>query len=164
MAMPIKDADRRALVLRRLYDERHVHDWTGFPLDPAAPQDEQIIAANICAQLQQFGLVEWKSVPGFAGGWARITGPGIDVVEGNAKSPIAITTIDKSVTITGSRHLQIGDGNVQDINMNADKIVAGINSSTATEAEKEKAKSLLQQFLENPLLSTVIGWFGTGGS
>jgi len=46
--------------------------------------------------------------------------------------------------------------------MNADKIVSAINSSTATEAEKEEAKSLLQRVLENPLLSMVTGWFGGG--
>jgi hypothetical protein len=92
---------------------------------------------------------------------AHITGLGVDVVEGNVRSPIAIT-IDRRVTGSGSSHVQVGDGNVQDIHMTADKIVAAINSSTASEAEKEKAKSLLQRVLENPLLSTVTGWFGGG--
>jgi hypothetical protein len=165
MAVPIKDADRRAVILQRLYDERHVHPWIAFPLPEISSQEEQIIAGNICAQLQQAGLIEWKTpAPGQPMGMAHITGRGIDVIEGNAKSPIAIT-IDRRVTITGSRgHIQVGDSNVQDIRMNADKIVAAINSSTTTEAEKEEAKSLLQRVLENPLLSTLIGLFGGGGS
>jgi len=94
---------------------------------------------------------------------ARITNLGVDVIEGSTKPPIAIT-IDRRVTITGSSHVQVGDSNVQDIHMKADKIVAAINSSTATEAEKEEAKSLLQRVLANPLLSTVTGWFSGSGS
>jgi len=61
MAMPVKDADRRAVILQRLYEERHVRSWTAFPLDPTASQEEKIIAGNICTQLQQAGLIEWKS-------------------------------------------------------------------------------------------------------
>jgi hypothetical protein len=85
------------------------------------------------------------------------------VIEGNAKSPIAIT-IDRRVTITGSSHIQVGDSNLQDIHTNADRIVMAINSSTVTEAEKEEARSLLQRVLENPLLSRLIGLLGGVGS
>ena len=162
--MPIKDADRRAVILQRLYDNRHARSWTGFPLPEIASPEEKIIAVNICVQLQQAGLIEWKTNSrGQPEGMARITGLGVDVIEGNAKSPIAIT-IDRRVTITGSSHIQVGDSNVQDIHMNADKIVAAINSSAVTEAEKEEARSLLQRVLENPLLSRLIGLLGGVGS
>jgi hypothetical protein len=162
--MLIKDADRRKVILQRIYDERHEHSWTAFPLPEITSQDEQIIAANICRQLDQAGLIEWKTpAPGQPLGMARIRDLGVKVIEGKINSPIAIT-IDRRVTIAGSSHVQIGDGNVQDIRMNAEKIVVAINSSTATEAEKEEAKSLLQRVLDNPLLSRFIGWLGGVGS
>jgi hypothetical protein len=89
-------------------------------------------------------------------GMGRITNLGVDVVEGNTAAPIAIS-IDRSISVSGSTHVQIGDGNVQDLHMNADKIVGAINRSTATGAEKEEAKSLLARLLDNPILSRIVG-------
>lgn len=159
MVAPMKDADRRAVILQRLYSERHVRSWVVFPLDPNASQEEQIIAANICGQLRDAGLIEWKSVStGQPQGMAHITGRGVDVVEGSTTAPIAIS-IDRRISVSGSTHVQIGDGNVQDLHLNAEKIVAAINRATATEAQKEEAKSLLGRLLDNPIMSKIIGAF-----
>lgn len=68
MVVPIKDADRRALILQRLYDERHVGSWTDFPLPEIVSLEEDKIIDNICTQLQQAGLIEWKTVSGIRGG------------------------------------------------------------------------------------------------
>jgi hypothetical protein len=154
---PLKDADRRAFILRKFYDERHIRSWVGFPADPSASQEEKTIVANICSQLHEGGLIEWKTpARGLAEGMGRITNLGVDVVEGNTAAPIAIS-IDKSISVSGSTHVQIGDSNVQDLHLNADKIIAAINNSTATEAEKEEAKSLLGRLLDNPILSRIVG-------
>jgi hypothetical protein len=89
---------------------------------------------------------------------AHITGRGVDVVEGSTTAPIAIS-IDRRISVSGSTHVQIGDGNVQDLHLNAEKIVAAINRATATEAQKEEAKSLLGRLLDNPIMSKIIGAF-----
>ena len=59
--MPIKDADRRAVILQRLYDERHLRGWTVFPLPETSSEEEAIIDSNICVQLRQAGLIEWRT-------------------------------------------------------------------------------------------------------
>jgi len=95
--------------------------------------------------LRRTGLIDWKE--GLAGepeGMGRITSRGVDVIEGNATPPIAITIDRRQFSVHASSNVQIGEGNAQDINFTAEKIVASINSSTATPAEKEKAKSLFQ--------------------
>jgi hypothetical protein len=154
----VKDADRRAVILRKFYDERHIRSWVGFPAEPNASQEDKLITANICYQLYESGLIEWRTpssdrrpMRGLPEGMGRITNLGVDVIEGNTKAPIAIS-IDRSISVSGSTLVQIGDRNTQDIRVNADKIVAAINQSTATLTEKEDAKSLLQKILLNPLL------------
>jgi len=68
IAVPTKDADRRAVILRRLYQERHDRSWTDFPLPEIASPEEQKIIDNICVQLQQAELIEWRAVSGRPGG------------------------------------------------------------------------------------------------
>jgi hypothetical protein len=164
-SMPIKDADRRAVLLRKFYDARHTTEWAPLPVEPSASREDQIIAANICRQLAQSGLIEWNGLGGDpAEGNGRITSRGIDVVEGNATAPIAITIDSRQYSISDSQNVQIGKGNAQGVTLNAEKIVAAINSWTATAQEKEEAKSLLQSVLDNPLLKKAFEIFTTGGS
>ncbi|MGP0059953.1 MAG: hypothetical protein ACLPID_11775 [Beijerinckiaceae bacterium] len=156
-SLVIKDSDRRAIVLQKFYDERHSKGWGGLPVAPAASKEEQIITANICQQLSQNGLIEWKGLGGEPVGMGRITARGIDVIEGNAIAPIAITIDSRQFSVHGSSNVQIGDGNAQDIKLNAERIVAAINNSSATAEEKEKAKSIWQSLLDNPLLAKALG-------
>jgi hypothetical protein len=60
MALPVKDADRRALILQKLYDVRHTQGWTRLPLEANNTQEEQIIEFDICDQLGQNGLIEFQ--------------------------------------------------------------------------------------------------------
>lgn len=64
------------------------------------------------------------------------------------------------VTINGPT--QIGDGNTQNFVNYLSTIENMIDNSQASEAEKQKAKSLLQQITENPLLNTIIGGLLSG--
>jgi hypothetical protein len=157
MVAPLKDADRRAVILRKFYDERHIRSWVGFPVDPNVSPEERLIIANICCQLHDGGLIEWKTpARGLPEGMGRITNLGVDVVEGNTSAPIAIS-IDRRISVSGSTHVQIGDSNVQDLHLNAGKIVSAINQSTITASEKEEAKSLLRKLLDNTVLCKVLG-------
>lgn len=153
-----KDAELRAVALRRFYDERHIRSWIGLPIDPSASMQEKIVMANICEQLSESRMIEWKTpARGIPEGMGRITSLGVDVIEGNARSPIAIS-IDKRITIHGSSHIQIGEGNAQDIHFDAERLVASINGSSASVEEKEEAKGLLRAFLENPLIAKLLGF------
>lgn len=70
-----------------------------------------MIEGNICDQLSQVGLVEWKGLIGNATGMAKITAHGIDVIEGTAKAPIAVSIDARHISISSSANVQVGDGN-----------------------------------------------------
>ena len=106
----MKDADRRAIILSKLYEERHSKSWIRIPIEDTRTQEEQVVEANICDQLSQVGLIEWKGHIGMAAGMAKITARGIDVIEGTAKPPIAITVDARQISISGSANVQVGDG------------------------------------------------------
>jgi hypothetical protein len=145
------------------FDERHTRGWIALPVDSSASKEERIITANICEQLAQSQLIDWRSVGSEPMAMGRITSRGVDVVEGNATPPIAITigTVEsRQYSVHGSSNAQIGDGNVQDVTFRGERIIAAINNAEATEREKEKAKSLLQSVLDNPLLNKILGGHG----
>jgi hypothetical protein len=156
----VKDSDRRAVILQRFYEARHVKGgFTSLPVDPSASEEERLIAANICRQLDESGLIDWKGSlgPGIDGA-GRITSRGIDVIEGNASPPIAITIDSRQYSVHGSSNVQIGEGNAQDITIRADKVIAAIDHSQATDQEKEKARSIVQSILASPFLTKIFGW------
>ena len=155
----MKDNDARGLVLQRLYDIRHKvdfanhHDFAGVPLD-------EMTLGNILEQLAQKGLVNWKPARLLAGHYAafmaRITAFGSDVIEGVARPPIAIS-IDSSVNVHGSQNVQIGgQGNVQNLTMDIEKMNLFVDSAEASVVEKEEAKSLLKKISENKLVQMAI--------
>ena len=166
MAVSMKDADRRAMILQRFYDERHNSrdGWVKIPLDPTASQEEQKIIYNICGQLHQNALIEWKgNSRGTSDGLGKITARGIDVLEGNATSPLAITIDKRTYSISNAAGVVFGDHNVQgDIRLDANIVFDAIDRSPGTDAEKEKAKALWQRVLENPILWSIVG--GIAGS
>lgn len=57
---------------------------------------------------------------------------------------------------------QIGDGNTQNFMNCFTSIENMIDNTQAPDAEKQKAKGLLQQITENPLLNTIIGGLLSG--
>jgi hypothetical protein len=97
------------------------------------------------------------------GGIGEITARGVDVIEGTAHSPIAITLYDHSVSVHESSHVQIGNSNTQNVTVHIGKLIAAVDHSNASEAEKKEAKSLLQKLAENPLVQSVWGYV-FGGS
>jgi len=62
-----------------------------------------------------------------------------------------------NVNITGSHGIQVGDHNTQSITRNLTSIVNEIDSSDASQEEKEEAKSRLAKFLEHPLTCSILG-------
>ena len=59
--------------------------------------------------------------------------------------------------INNAQSIQIGDFNTQNVVNSFEALVKKIESSTATPEEKEKAKSLLSDFLAHPLVVSLLG-------
>ena len=159
----MKDSEARGLVLRRLYDLRHVKQYAD-PSDFTSTSLEQNVVPNIVEQLTQQGLVDWNPLRahgGYATFMARITAFGVDVVEGTQRSPISIT-IDSSVNVHGSQNVQIGQGNVQTVTMDIGKMISAVDGSNATVTEKSEAKSLLQKIAGNKLVQEIVSKYLLG--
>jgi hypothetical protein len=167
----MKDNEARGLILTRLYEIRNEVDYanpkdlTGLPL-------AENVVGNILQQLCEQDLIVWKphrAGPGrnYLAYMAHITVFGVDVVEGNSRPPISIT-IDSSVNVHGSQNVMVGgQGNVQTVTMDIEKMISVVDSSATSVAEREEAKSLLKKIAENKLVQTILtGWFksifGTG--
>jgi hypothetical protein len=156
----MKDGEARGLVLARFYDARHKIDWLSLEALRTHLVMDQTQMANVCEQLSQHGLIVFEALRGDGGivaGMGRITASGVDVIEGNLRSPIAITFHDQSVTVTGSSHVQIGNSNVSTTNVDIGKLIAAIDRSTASDGEKTEAKSLIEKITSNPLVVAVLG-------
>lgn len=88
----------------------------------------------------------------------KISAFGIDVVEGAATPDIKVEFVqNKSINITGSSNVIVGDHNQQNISNYVKEIVRAIDESQATSAEKAEAKGLLRKFIEHPMVTAVAG-------
>ncbi len=157
----MKDIEMRGIILKKYYERRREGMIQLEPED----FDKAFTNPEIChisKQLGAHGLVKWKSVgeigSGNIGGFGEITAFGIDIIEkGPEKSPIEIVIDSSQYNISGSSNVQIGTGNIQNAYIDVEKINSAINGSEVSSEEKEKAKSLLQKFLDNPLVKVILG-------
>jgi hypothetical protein len=106
----MKDSEARGLVLRQLYDLRHQIDYVNQSDLENVPIERKVMP-SILKQLADKNLIAWNLARGGMGSYfaymAQITAFGIDVVEGTAQAPIAVT-IDSSVHVLGSQNVQVG--------------------------------------------------------
>ena len=156
----MKDGEARGIILERFYDARHKIDWLSLEALRTHVVMDHTQLPNVCEQLSQHGLIDFKPVRGPGGivaGMGRITASGVDVIEGNSVAPIAITFHDQSVSVTGSTHVQIGNSNISNVNLDIGKLIAAIDHSTASDGEKGEAKSLIEKITSNPLVVAVLG-------
>lgn len=63
----------------------------------------------------------------------------------------------QTINIHSAQAVQIGDYNTQQITATIQTLVQKIDASDASQDEKAEAKSLLQNFLDHPLVAAVIG-------
>lgn len=156
----MKDSDLRGLILQRLYDARNEPGGYLRVNDLRELTDGNVNhIANVCAQLQQLNLIEWKDARGPAGpaGIGKITVHGVDVIEGNVRPPMAITIYDHRTTITDSSNVQVGKGNVQHITINDSEILEAIDQSEATSEQKADAKFHWSKLTNNAAFAAIIG-------
>jgi hypothetical protein len=161
----MKDKDARGIVLRALYDVRHTQTHPAVPSDvPGLEVLEPQVLNNILRQLREQNLIEFRPMSGgdVVFGRANITSYGVDVVEGEKVSPIAIA-IDNSVNVHSSQNVMVGgSSNAQTVTMDVDKLFNAVDGAAASATEKAEAKSLLQKVLDNPLAKKLLGWFTNG--
>jgi hypothetical protein len=159
----MKDNEIRGIVLRHYYERRYedYHQWSDEDIQKLGNELTGKIVFAICDQLADHNLIRWKPIKltrGTANGMGKITAYGVDVIEGEVKAPISIAlNRGHNITITGSSNVQIGDSNLQGVNIEIGKLLNAINNSNAKEAEKEEARSLLRSFLSHPLVSAIVG-------
>lgn len=72
----------------------------------------------------------------------------------SAKPPSVKST---TINILNSTGVQVGDYNAQQIQATFNELVARIDQSEGTPAEKAEAKSRLAAFLQHPLVTSVLG-------
>jgi len=157
------DNELRGIVLEKLYELRDQGPIVLSAIDFGSDVDTAE-AARVCNQLAQHDLICWRPAKDERGrvfdGAAEISADGVDVKEGKIKSTISINLdYSQHVSVVASPHTQVGNGNVQrvSISVEIEKIISAIDHSTASEAEKREAKSLLKRFLEHPLVTSIAG-------
>lgn len=163
------DRDLRGIVLKRFYERRRENErslivLTKDDFDENLSRNEII---SICGQLAEKRLIDsWQQNMQGGGpqyGHGRISAFGIDVIEGSATPPIAIT-IDQSrnVTVSGSQNVQIGDSNSMDLAYVFNQLSQAIEESNGSEEEKREAQSQLKEFLSHPLVAAIMGGLAGG--
>jgi hypothetical protein len=163
----MQDADLRGAVLQKFYELRHQVDTVFLEdINSIEPNTRQL--TNICEQLQQYGLIDWRpmeTLAGVIGGQGKITARGVDVIDGTERAPISVTLHHHSITVRESSHVQIGNSNMQSVNVDLEKLIAAVDHSSASDAEKEEAKSLLERLASNRLIQLLwVAVFGGSAS
>lgn len=156
----MKDTELRGILLQCYYEKRRE------PMFTPAIEDfhEKITLEDICAvseQLGEHGLITWKDIKrvnGISFGFGKITAFGIDVVEGVTTPDIKVEFVqNKSINITGSSNVIVGDHNKQNISHHVTEIARAIDASQATPEQKADAKCLLKTLVEHPLITSIAG-------
>jgi hypothetical protein len=154
----MKDNEIRGRILRHYYDRRRQRWSLPTPAELEIDVTDQDIL-QVCDQLGEHNLLEWKGVKSngiVARGMGKINAFGIDVVEGTRSPDIKVEFVEsKTINITGSQNVVVGDGNVA--HQSVRDLIAAIDGAEGSQAQKEEAKSLLRKFLEHPLVAAVAG-------
>jgi hypothetical protein len=156
----MKDTQLRGILLQAFYERRREHWFLPKVEDLHVAVTEQDIL-QVCDQLAQHGMLEWKVLKSHGvvnTGMGKINAFGIDVVEREATPDIKVEFVqNQTINITGSTNVVVGDNNSQAVTQNIRDLLFIVESSSASEEQKNEAKSLLRKFLEHPLVIAVAG-------
>lgn len=150
----MKDAELRGLMLYKFYDARR-HGVIQMPTDDVFDGDT---AFDICRQLSEHGLLNWKplqALSGFRSGLGQITADGVDVVEGTKLPPISIK-FNQSVAVSNSPGAQVAHAQGRNSKMSVRDISLAIERESVGERDKSEAKSLWDQVAENPIIRKIL--------
>ena len=158
----MNDNQLRGLVLKYFYDNRRTQGGL-LPriVDLGNLQnvnDQDIV--RVCNQLANHRLIDWQKYESFnvSSGLGNINAFGVDVVEGTAKSPISINLDNsQSISVSGSSNVTISGSNTQENTITLEDLISQIDSSNASDKDKDEARGLFRKFLEHPLVSSIAG-------
>lgn len=156
----MKDTQLRGIILQRYYERRREGWFLPKPEDLGVEVNEQDILA-VCDQLGEHNLLEWKVRKDHGvvhAGMGKITAFGVDVVEGEAVADIKVEFVqNKTINISGSSNVVVGDNNTQTISHHINGLASIIDAADATSEQKDEARGMLRKFLEHPLVVAVVG-------
>lgn len=67
------------------------------------------------------------------------------------------STTTNNITIHGSTGIQIGDHNIQNLQVALDEVLASIEKANVPREEREEARNRLNAFLTHPLVAAAVG-------
>jgi hypothetical protein len=156
------EGEIRGVLIQHFYDRRAEGGGVapfGLTASGLAKQFTYAELQRVCKQLQEKGLLKWAPMMtggGDMAGHGRLTADGIDVAEGTKEAPITVI-LNRNVSVSASQHVQIGDGNTQDVRVHVEALVRAIDASNGSAADKAEAKTRLARLLEHPLVAAVAG-------
>jgi hypothetical protein len=156
----MNDSELRGIVLDKFYDARHKVDRLTFGALAAHVTINYKVLENICGQLAQLGLIDWMTLNGQGGvleAVGSITAKGVNVIERTEVAPAAIILHDRSIKISGSTNVQIGNSNTQSVQNQLGELMDIIDKMNPAPHEKQEAKSLIEKITSNPLLVAAFG-------
>lgn len=86
-----------------------------------------------------------------------LTFEGEQYIDGSHRDFLENTMKNQTININAPSAIQIGNNNSQQLNVTIQSLIEKIDSSNCSRQEKEEAKTLLQEFLKHPLVTTIIG-------
>lgn len=160
----MKDNDLRGEVLKVFYNTRSSHPQLDFGALRTHVMAQPADVGRICDQLAEYDLIKWKPIRAMGqvtAGIASITAKGVDVVEGTREAPISVSFHDRSITISGSTNVQIGNANSIQATIDNTKIIEAIDRSNASPDQKDEAKSLWSKLTNNAAFAAIVGAVAT---
>jgi hypothetical protein len=165
----VKDSELRGIVLKFLYENRRTNFIAFGPIQGAAAVPGEIDLKDwlrACKQLANYGLIDWKPLDdhtgeGTLGAVVQINGFGTAVVEEDEPAPIPVVIDQRQyIQVTGSQGVQIAGAHSQQNQTITDafeRVVTALDNAQVSEAEKEKARSLLVKLLESKAVTAILG-------
>ena len=154
----MKDTQLRGLLLQAFYKRRR-ENWLVPTTEELGVQVTEQDILQVCDQLGQHNLIQWKSLSSYdniSANIGKISAFGIDVVEGEATPDIKVEFVqNQTENITSSNNVVVGNNNSQTVTNTVHDLVKIIEASDAPPVEKAEARFLLRKFLEHPLLAAV---------
>ena len=165
----------RTSILEYLYQHRDAPRSDISP-ESIGPDVRKATFNRVMMDLLKAGLIEGHDVRTFDGPGVlvdRISGAGIDVMEGNAPSPVALNVHNDNRsfsigTMTGGAAMQ-GDHSTQNVSVHLQALVEAVQASNMSDTDKRTALDKLKGFATSPgvanglqLGSLAAQLFGTG--
>jgi hypothetical protein len=147
----MKDTEIRWLLLQRYYEKRR----EGFTIPTLKDFDGKLSEEDILYgsdELGQLGLIEWKSVKDggrIAAGMGRITPRGVEVVEGEAQSPVSVDRSKQDYNIKGSSSQSEPDSDAFGYNYDVALSFAGEDRAFAEAVAKGLRDAGVQVFYDD---------------